>query len=88
MTKRKEICPSCEGRGYDIFSASHIANIRTEDHPVDLPEIQRCDECQKFPGDDEAQEQFLKDVVKGKVKLPRYLLLWGEEKKSKKKRGK
>jgi hypothetical protein len=84
MTKRKEVCLDCDGKGYAVFTADHTAYIRGEKHPLDLPEIERCDVCRKFSGDDEAQEQFLKDVVKGKVKLPRYLLLWGKKKNSKK----
>jgi hypothetical protein len=42
-----ETCPDCAGVGWDIFNAPYPS--------FDIGgEIQRCDSCEVFPGDEEA----------------------------------
>lgn len=43
-----EACPDCNGRGWDVFNLD-------EDDPFALGEIQRCDACEKFDSDEDAQ---------------------------------
>jgi hypothetical protein len=79
---KKKICEICSGRRWlltvadNVLIAVHGKSIMKSEWQ--LPEIERCDNCcsDKFT-DDMAQRAFLKDVLAGRAKLPRYLLLWG-----------
>jgi hypothetical protein len=72
-------CYECSDLGYLVIEAG---NTLTTNHGqgVDkesqrIPEIQRCDACDKYGCDDEAQIAYLKAVLAGVEKLPKFLLL-------------